>query len=343
MSAPLPVAVLGAGRIGQVHARTIATRVPGATVVGVADPRLEAARALADELGVARVAADPRELIADPGVEAVLVCSSTDTHADLVVAAAREGKHVFCEKPLDLHLARIDAVLAEVRDAGVQLMLGFNRRFDPDFSKVRELVGAGAVGRPEVLRITSRDPSPPPAEYVAVSGGIFLDMTIHDFDMARFVMGQEVVELYTAAAVLVDPAIGEAGDVDTAVITLRFEDGALGFIENSRRAVYGYDQRVEVLGSDGRVGNRNHAAHGVQLADATGVHDPLPLNFFMQRYTASYEAEVAAFVAALRDGTEPPVGGHDGRMAVVLGLAAKLSLDENRPVRIEEIGGLRRG
>jgi myo-inositol 2-dehydrogenase / D-chiro-inositol 1-dehydrogenase len=337
MSAPLPVAILGAGRIGQVHARTIAHSIPGAWVVGVADPRLDAAQALATELGIPKVCGDPLELIADPGVAAVLVCSSTDTHADLVIAAARAGKHVFCEKPLDLDLARIDAVLAEVERAGVQLMLGFNRRFDPDFARVQALVASGAVGRPEMLRITSRDPSPPPAEYVAVSGGMFLDMTIHDFDMARFAMGQEVVVLHTMAAVLVDPAIGAAGDVDSAVISLRFADGALGVIENSRRAVYGYDQRIEVLGSGGRVGNRNLAADTVQLADASGLHDPLPLDFFMQRYTAAYAAEIRAFIEAVQGDRAPAVGGHDGRMAVVLGLAAKRSLELGRPVRVDEI------
>ena len=339
MSAALPVAILGAGRIGQVHARTIAHRIPGARLVGVADPRISVARELARELSIPLVSDRPEELIRDPEVQAVMICSSTDTHADLVIEAARAGKHVFCEKPLDLELARIDAVLAEVEEAGVQLMLGFNRRFDPDFARVRDLVAAGAVGRAEMLRITSRDPAPPPAEYVAVSGGMFLDMTIHDFDMARFVMGQEVVELHTMAAVLVDPAIGVAGDVDSAVISLRFVDGALGVIENSRRAVYGYDQRVEVLGSQGRVGNRNHAAHSVQVADAVGLHDPLPLDFFMQRYTAAYAAEIEAFVDAVRLGREPPVGGQDGRMAVVLGLAARRSFELGRPVCIEEVAG----
>ena len=339
MSAALPVAILGAGRIGQVHARTIAHLIPEARVVGVADPRLGAAQALAAELGIPTVSDDPAQLIADPQVQAVLVCSSTDTHADLVIQAARAGKHIFCEKPLDLDLGRIDTVLAEVERAGVQLMLGFNRRFDPDFARVRALVASGAVGRPEMLRITSRDPAPPPAEYAAVSGGMFLDMTIHDFDMARFVMGQEVVELHAMAAVLVDPAIGAAGDVDSAVISLRFADGALGVIENSRRAVYGYDQRVEVLGSAGRVGNRNIAADTVQLADAYGQHDPLPLDFFMQRYAAAYAAEIQAFVAAVRGAGPLPVGGHDGRMAVVLGLAAKRSVALGRPVRIQEVAG----
>ena len=339
MPPSLPVAILGAGRIGQVHARTIAHRIPGARLVGVADPRLEAAQALADELGIPRVSAHPAELIADPEVRAVLVCSSTDTHADLVIAAAGEGKHVFCEKPLDLDLARIDLVLQAVDRAGVQLMLGFNRRFDPDFARVRALVASGAVGRPEMLRITSRDPSPPPAEYVAVSGGLFLDMTIHDFDMARFVMGQEVVELHAMAGVLVDPVIGDAGDVDSAVISLRFAGGALGVIENSRRAVYGYDQRVEVLGSGGRVGNGNHSADSVQLANGQGLHDPPLLDFFMERYAAAYEAEIRAFVDAVQAGTTPPVGGDDGRMAVVLGLAAERSVALGRPVEISEIAG----
>ncbi len=337
MPAPLPVAVLGAGRIGQVHARTIAHRIPTARVVGVADPRIEAARALAEELSIPRVSERPEDLIHDPEIRAVLVCSSSDTHAELVIEAARAGKAVFCEKPLDLDLARIDQVLAEVERAGTPLMLGFNRRFDPDFARLRALVAEGAVGRPEMLRITSRDPAPPPAEYAAVSGGMFLDMTIHDFDMARFVMGVEVVELHAMAAVLVDPAIGEAGDVDSAVISLRFADGSLGVIENSRRAVYGYDQRVEVLGSAGRVGNRNIAADTVQLADAHGLHDPLPLDFFMQRYTAAYAAEIEAFVEAVRAGSEPPVGGVDGRSAVVLGLAAKRSLERGRPVEIASL------
>jgi myo-inositol 2-dehydrogenase/D-chiro-inositol 1-dehydrogenase len=270
-------------------------------------------------------------------VEAVLVCSSSDTHAALVTEAARAGKAVFCEKPLELDLARIDAVLTVVERAGVPLMLGFNRRFDPDFSRVREIVAEGRIGRPEVLRITSRDPAPPPPEYAAVSGGMFLDMTIHDFDMARFLLGAEVEEVYAAADALVDPAIGAAGDVDTAIVTLRFAGGALGVIENSRRAVYGYDQRVELLGSRGRVANRNHAADSVEVADATGLHDPLPLNFFMQRYTASYEAEIAAFVDCVRRGASVPVGGVDGRQAVVLGLAAKRSVALGRPVRVAEI------
>ncbi|MBM4398440.1 MAG: inositol 2-dehydrogenase, partial [Deltaproteobacteria bacterium] len=306
-------------------------------VRGIADVDVGAARRLAGEIGVSRVSDDCRELLAAPDIDAVLVCSSTDTHADVVIDAATAGKQIFCEKPLDLDLGRIDAALAAVRRAGVRLMLGFNRRFDPDFRRVRDAVAAGAVGRPELLRITSRDPSPPPAEYVKRSGGMFLDMTIHDFDMARFVMDDEVEEVFVAAANLVDPAIGAAGDVDTAAIVLRFASGAIGTIDNSRRAVYGYDQRIEVFGSAGMVANANRTPHTAVHADASGFHAALPLNFFMERYSEAYAIELAAFVAALRAGTEPPVGGEDGRRAIVIGKAAGMSVKSGRPVRLSEV------
>ncbi|MBM4371778.1 MAG: inositol 2-dehydrogenase, partial [Deltaproteobacteria bacterium] len=293
-----------------------------------------AARALARELGIPAAGGDADVVIRDPEVDAVLVCSSSDAHADQVEAAARAGKHVFCEKPVDLDLARLDRVLGTVARAGVKLQVGFNRRFDPDFSELRRVVATGEIGTPEILRITSRDPAPPPAQYVAVSGGMFLDMTVHDLDMARFLMGDEVTELHAAAGVLVDPAIGAAGDVDTAVLSLRFSGGAVGAIDNSRRAAYGYDQRAEVHGSRGMACNRNHAAHGVTQATATGLLDPRPLDFFMTRYLASYEAEIRAFVAAIEGDTPPPVGGDDARAALVLGLAAKQSVATGRPVRL---------
>ena len=229
----LSVAVIGAGRIGTVHAHTLAGRIPGAQLVAIADPRLNAARALAQETDVERVEATAEPLIADPAINAVVICSSTDSHAALVERAALAGKHIFCEKPLDLDLARIDRTLEVVAQAGIKLMLGFNRRFDPDFQRVASLVARGAIGQVELLRVTSRDPSPPPPEYVRVSGGLFLDMTIHDFDMARFLVGCEVQELYAAAAVRCDPAIGQAGDVDTAMITLRFTDGTRGSLRTA--------------------------------------------------------------------------------------------------------------
>jgi len=336
MAKRLDVGIIGAGRIGIVHARTLAYRVPEARVVAIADPKLASAQALGAELGIGRVSADYRSLVADPEIRAVVVCSSTDTHAEVVIAAARAGKHVFCEKPLDLDLGRIAEVQAAVDEARVKLQLGFNRRFDPDFAMVRRKVADGTIGKPELLRITSRDPAPPPIEYVRVSGGMFMDMTIHDFDMARFLLG-EVEEVYVAAASLVDPAIGRAGDVDTALITLRFANGALGCIDNSRRATYGYDQRVEVLGSKGMVSNSNRTAHQVVASQADGIHGPLPLDFFMQRYTEAYEAEIRAFVKCIEADDAPPVGGADARQATLLAHAARRSLAEHRPVRLAEL------
>ncbi len=330
------VGVIGAGRIGVVHARTMA-RIPGFEVRAVADPVVAAAGRLAAELGIPTATSDYREILADPAIDAVLVCSSTDTHADIVIAASAAGKHIFCEKPVDLSLEKVDRALAAVKAAGVTFQVGFNRRFDPDFKRIHDLLADGALGTPHLLRIASRDPNPPSPEYAAVSGGMFLDMTIHDFDMARYLMGCEVEEIYVAAAVLVDPAIGAAGDVDTALITLRFENGALGTIDNCRRAVFGYDQRVEVLGSKGMAANRNHGPDTVVVSGATHIEESLPLNFFMERYVPSFKAEIQAFADAVSSSTTPPVGGEDGRQALLLGLAAKRSWKEHRPVRLAEV------
>jgi len=336
MASKITVGIIGAGRIGTVHARTLAWRVPEAQVVAIADPDAAAVKRLAAEIGVQKALPDYHAILSDPSIQAVVICSSTDTHATIIAEAAKAGKQIFCEKPLDLDLKRIDEVLPVVKKAGVKLMLGFNRRFDPDFARVQQIVASGAIGKPEILRITSRDPSPPPLAYVKVSGGLFLDMTIHDFDMARFVMG-EVDEVYVTAANLVDPAIAAAGDVDTALVSLRFASGAVGVIDNSRRAVYGYDQRVEVLGSTGMVANGNHANDTAVISDAKGIHEPLPLNFFMQRYVAAYEAEAKAFVEAIVADHEPPVTGFDGRQAILLGLAARKSVAEGRPVKVAEV------
>lgn len=336
-SQSLAVGLIGAGRIGRIHAENLATRIPHARLAAVADIDLAAARRIAAQYHVPLATADAADLLADPSLQAVAVCSATDTHARLVAEAARAGKHIFCEKPIDLSLSRIDEALAEVERAGVALQIGFNRRFDPGFRKVRELVAAGKIGEPHLLRITSRDPEPPPLGYVKVSGGLFLDMTIHDFDMARFLMGREVEEVYAAAGVLVDPAIGQAGDVDTALITLRFAGGALGAIDNSRRAVYGYDQRVEVFGSRGMVGAGNETPDRHSLSDAEGVHGPRPLYFFLERYQDSYLEEMRAFVEAVAAGRPPEVSGRDGRIPVVMGMAARKSFEEHRPVRLDEI------
>jgi myo-inositol 2-dehydrogenase / D-chiro-inositol 1-dehydrogenase len=333
---PTRIGVIGAGRIGTVHAQTICWRIPDAAVQVIADSSLAAAEKLAGALGVPRAVGDYRKVLDDRTIDAVLVCSSTDTHAQIVVEAAKARKHIFCEKPIDLDLDRIDQVLAAVKEARVKLQLGFNRRFDPDFRAIKQRLADGAIGKPYLLRITSRDPAPPPIGYIKVSGGIFLDMTIHDFDMARYLLG-EVEEVYAAAGVLVDPAIGAAGDVDTAMITLRFANGAIGSIDNCRRAVYGYDQRLEVLGSEGMLCNRNHLPTLVEQHNADGSHEPPLLDFFMQRYTEAYAAELRAFVDAVARDEEPPVGGEDGRRSVILGYAALKSIKEHRPVRVVEI------
>lgn len=329
--------VIGAGRIGRLHIEHLAQRVRGARLLAVADSHLPAAQEAAARFGIAQAVADYRRLLDDAAIEAVVICSPTDTHTSFIEQAARAGKHIFCEKPVDHDLARIDRALAAVAAAGVKLQVGFNRRFDASFRRVREAVAAGAVGTPHIVRITSRDPSPPPLEYVRVSGGLFLDMTIHDFDMARYLIGQEVTEVYAAGAVLVDPLIGEAGDVDTAAITLRFAGGAIGVIDNSRRAVYGYDQRVEVFGSAGMVTAGNQSPDTLIHADAQGLHRACPPFFFVERYADAYIAEMQSFVDCLRDDTCPLVDGRAGRAPVAIGLAARKSCQERRPVQVSEI------
>lgn len=337
MAERLNLAVIGAGRIGRVHAENLAFRIPQARLVAVSDVIESAARQAAAAYQIPKVYTDYRQALDDREVEAVVICSSTDTHAEIIEAAAQAGKHIFCEKPIALDLERIDQALAAVERAGVKLQVGFNRRFDPGFRRAREVVAMGRIGTPHVLRITSRDPEPPPISYVKVSGGLFLDMAIHDFDMARFLMGAEVEEVYAAGSVLVDPAIGEAGDIDTAVITLRFTTGALGVIDNSRKAVYGYDQRVEVFGSQGMVMVGNRTPDNAVISDAQGVHGAKPLYFFVERYAEAYVEEMQAFVKSVLEDTAPPVTGVDGRIPVVMGYAARRSLEEHRPVRLDEI------
>jgi myo-inositol 2-dehydrogenase/D-chiro-inositol 1-dehydrogenase len=266
-----------------------------------------------------------------------VICTPTNQHYQMILDAAEAGKHIFCEKPIDLSVEKIGVINERVNHCGVRMMVGFNRRFDPNFLKVREMVREGKIGTPHLVRITSRDPAPPPETYIRASGGLFLDMTIHDFDMARYLAGSEVTEVYARAGVLVDPVFERAGDWDTAVVTLAFENGAIGTIDNSRKAVYGYDQRVEVFGSGGMVAVGNNTPDSHVYLDGTGVHSSLPLNFFMDRYTESYLREMRAFVDAVRAGAPTPVTGHDGLMAVVIGLAAAKSVRENRPVRLSEM------
>ena len=337
MSEKTNVGIIGAGRIGRLHAEHLAYRIPQAKVLVVTDIILEAAQECAAECGIPTAAQDHRVIMENPDIGAVIICSSTDTHAQMIEEAAVAGKHIFCEKPIALDLARIDQALVAVEKAGVKLQVGFNRRFDANHRRVRQAVEQGEIGEPHLLHIISRDPAPPPIEYVRVSGGIFLDMTIHDFDMARFLIGREVEEVYAVGGVMVDPAIGEAGDIDTTIITLRFENGVIGTIDNSRRAVYGYDQRVEVFGSKGSISTGNNYPNAVTIRGAQNVHRDLPLNFFMERYVDSYIAEMQAFLACIHRDTTPPVTGQDGRVPVVMGYAALKSCQENRPVRLSEI------
>jgi myo-inositol 2-dehydrogenase/D-chiro-inositol 1-dehydrogenase len=336
MSQKVRFGVIGTGRIGQIHARTLAQLVPGAEVVAVTDINLESAQTCAAALGIRTVAVDVSAILAAPDIDAVVIASSTDTHAPFIEQAAAAGKHIFCEKPIAADLAVIDRALAAAERAGVTLMIGFNRRFDANHARIRQAIADGAVGTPHLLHIISRDPSPPPIEYVKVSGGMFFDMTIHDFDMARFLLG-DVDEIYAAGGVMVDPRIGEAGDIDTAVITLRFKNGAIGTIDNSRRAVYGYDQRVEVFGSAGSARSDNLYPNAVTFSGDAAVGRDLPLNFFLERYMGSYVGELEAFVHCVQNGSPPPVSGADGRAPVVMALAALRSLRENRPVKLAEI------
>jgi myo-inositol 2-dehydrogenase/D-chiro-inositol 1-dehydrogenase len=333
----LKVGIIGAGRIGRLHAESLSFRQPEARIMAIADVRREAAQPVADRCGIPRVAESSADILSDPQIQAVLICSSTETHADLIVEAAKAGKHIFCEKPISYTLPQIDRALAAVQASGVQLQIGFNRRFDANFARVRQAIASGEIGVPSMMHIISRDPSPPPLAYIRVSGGIFIDMTIHDFDMARFLIGDEVEEVYTAAAVMVDPSIGEAGDLDTALMVLRFRNGVIGTIDNSRRAAYGYDQRVEILGSEGKIGIENCYPNQAIVSTGKNVYKDLPLNFFLERYADSFAAEMRSFIGAIRENRPTEVAGIDGRIPVVMALAARKSYDEHRPVRLDEI------
>jgi len=332
----LNLGIIGAGRIGRVHAAALAYHIPSANVKIISDIRSEAAQEAAKEFGIPKACEDYQEIL-ESDVEGVVICSSTDTHSRIIEEAAAHGKHIFCEKPIDLDLQKIENALKAVEKAGVTLQVGFNRRFDPNFKKIKDSILAGKIGTPQIVRITSRDPSPPPLEYVKVSGGIFLDMTIHDFDMARFIAGEEIDEVFVHGANLIDPAIEKAGDIDTAVVSIKYKNGALCTIDNSRKAVYGYDQRLEVFGSKGCLISENNTPTRTQLWDSNGQSQDLPLFFFLQRYTDSYVAEMQEFVNCVLDKKKPSCSGNDGLIAVVIGLAAKKSYAEKRPVKISEI------
>ena len=327
-------AVLGAGRIGQVHARAIGS-VPGAELVAIAEP-LEAAAAAAQ----AAFGCEIRSIdacAASDDIDAVVICTPTDTHADLIEQFVRAGKAVFCEKPVDLDIGRVKACLATVEAEGGILMVGFQRRFDPDFQALKSAIDAGKIGKVEMVTLTSRDPGPPPVSYIERSGGIFRDMTIHDFDVARWMLGEEVDTVRAAASNLVDPAIGAAGDYDSVNVILTTASGRQCTITNTRRASYGYDQRIEVHGSAGSITAEIHHESRVVLANEHGYTRPPLLNFFMSRYTAAYAGEIAAFVEAIQTGAAMPTTGQDGLMALALAEAALKSVQEGRAVKVSEV------
>jgi myo-inositol 2-dehydrogenase/D-chiro-inositol 1-dehydrogenase len=332
----LKVGIIGAGRIGQVHAKSITYHIPQAEIVAISDIFVDGAKKVAEELGIPNYYQDYHEILNNPEIQAVLICSSTDTHADIACEAAEAGKHIFCEKPVDLTIAKIKKVIAAVEKAGVKLQIGFNRRYDHNFAHIKDLANKGKLGELQIIKITSRDPEPPPVSYVKVSGGIFLDMTVHDFDMARFI-GGEVEEVYANATVMVDPAIGEAGDVDTALVALKFKSGAIGVIDNCRKACYGYDQRLEVFGSEGQASAANDTPTNVSFINADGNTTDKPLYFFLERYMNSFVDEMTEFVDAVVNDKETQTTVNDGLEALRLGLAAKISVAEHRPVKLDEI------
>ncbi|HEX7833508.1 MAG TPA: inositol 2-dehydrogenase [Thermoanaerobaculia bacterium] len=321
------IGVLGYGRIGRIHADNVRAS-QFATLVKVADPFFGAGIDAPDDIAWTP---DVQSVIDDPAVDAVMICTPTPTHAPMVLAAAAAKKQIFCEKPLDLEIDVATRAVEAAQRAGVILQVGFNRRFDPSFRRVRDAVRDGEIGSLCMLRVISRDPAPPPVEYVRDSGGLFLDMMIHDFDMVRFVSGSEVEEVQAFGMVRVDPRIGEAGDVDTAVVSLRLASGALAVIENSRRAIYGYDQRVEAFGVEGAIEAGNRTASTTQLKTLAGVRVENPLSFFTERYEAAYRLELAAFVDAVRSGKEPECSGADALPTLAIAAAARRSMRTGRP------------
>jgi myo-inositol 2-dehydrogenase/D-chiro-inositol 1-dehydrogenase len=334
------IGIIGAGRIGKIHADNL-LRLPHAEVVAVSDlfagPELEA---WAQERGIASVTTNSSSIMDNPDIDAVFICSSTDTHVSLIKQAAQAGKHIFCEKPISMDIMQTEEALEAVRQAGVKLQVGFNRRFDHNFKRVREHVQGGTIGEPHIIKITSRDPNPPHPDYIKVSGGIFMDMMIHDFDMARFLSGSEVEEVHAMGNVLINPVFAEHGDVDTAIVTLRFTNGALGVIDNSRQAVYGYDQRVEVFGSKGSTTAANDHPNTAEVSTVEGISRDKPLYFFLERYNAAYVEETTIFIDCIVNDKPLLVEGNDGLQAERIALAAKLSSQLGCPVKVSEALGL---
>ncbi len=326
MKREINIGVIGLGRIGKLHIQNIIAQIPDVKLIGISDIVEDSLREIAQKYEISVVERDYHCLLNNQEIDAVLICSSTDTHAQIINEAAQAGKHIFCEKPIALNIDKIDQALESVKKAGVKLQIGFNRRFDPSFKKAKEMIKSGKVGNPHIVRVTSRDPAPPPIEYIKVCGGIFLDMMIHDFDMIRYLLDEEIKELIAVGNCLVDPEISRHNDVDTAIVTFQYKNGAWGTIDNSRQAVYGYDQRIEVFGSEGCIQVSNKKPTEVFLSGSEDTRSDKPVYFFLERYNESYIEEIKHFIQCIKEDSEPYVTGFDGKMAVVMGYAAKESL-----------------
>jgi myo-inositol 2-dehydrogenase / D-chiro-inositol 1-dehydrogenase len=330
------IGIIGAGRIGQLHAENIIHNFNNVTIKSISDPYLDVQ--WANSVGIEHTYKDHTSILNDTEIEAVLICSPSHTHSKLIIEAANQGKDIFCEKPIDLDPNAIKQALSVVEKNKVKLQVGFNRRFDPNFVQIKQHIVKGEIGIPHIIKITSRDPEPPNPDYIKDSGGMFLDMTVHDFDMARFLAASEVTEVYARGAVLVDPKIGEQGDIDTAIITLSFANGVIAVIDNSRKAAYGYDQRIEVFGSKGCTQAENNRQTNTTLLTEHRVQTDKPLFFFLERYKEAFKDEMGSFLKCLIDDLAPSVTGHDGLMPVLIALAANQSMKENRPVSLGEVG-----
>lgn len=329
----ITIGVIGNGRIGKLHAANVIKHLPQFHIKTISDPQIDEAWAQSKSISV--ISRDANDVFQDDEISAVLICSPSPLHAEHMIAAARAGKHIFCEKPIATDINEIVQALREVDKAGVKLQVGFNRRFDPNFARIKQHIQEHHIGTPQLLRITSRDPQIPPAEFLKTSGGMFIDMTIHDFDMARFLMGSDIVEVYASASVLIDPIFKSCDDIDTAIINLKFANGTLGVIDNSRQAVYGYDQRIEVFGSDGAIQAENNRPTNTTLSTRAGIMTEKPLYYFLERYEESFVNELRGFYDAIINNQPTPVTGEDGLRSVIISHAADLSRRENRPVKID--------
>lgn len=339
MADKVKIGLLGGGRIGKLHGANIQNSIPEAEIVVLADPFMNAdMEAWAKSLGIPKCTSDPQEVFDNPEVDAVFICSSTNTHADFIIRAANAGKHIFCEKPIHTEIAKIKEAISVVEEKGVKLQVGFVRRFDKSHRKVRDVVASGDLGKPYVVKVCSRDPEAPPMDYVKVSGGIFMDMMIHDFDMVRYLAGSDVTEVSAVGTCLVDPRFADYDDVDTAIVTLKFENGAIGVIDNCRQAPYGYDQRVEVHCEKGCVQDANMLQNEAMVSTGAGVSTAKPTWFFLERYNDAFIQEEKEFVSSILNDTPTPVGAKDGLEPVRMAFAAGKSLREGRPVKLSEVG-----